>query len=40
MKVNKVADIAPFRESVKPVYEQFKASIGPDIMEDVLAQVK
>jgi TRAP-type transport system periplasmic protein len=40
MKVNKVADIAPFRESVKPVYEQFKVSIGPDIMEDVLAQVK
>ncbi len=40
MKVNKVADIGPFRESVKPVYEQFKTSIGPDIMEDVLTAVK
>jgi tripartite ATP-independent transporter DctP family solute receptor len=40
MKVNKVADIAPFRESVKVVYEQFKPSIGADIMEDVLAAVK
>ena len=40
MKVNKVADIAPFRESVKVVYEQFKPSIGPDIVEDVLAAVK
>lgn len=40
MKVNKVADIAPFRESVKVVYEQFKPSIGADIMEGVLAAVK
>jgi tripartite ATP-independent transporter DctP family solute receptor len=40
MKVNKVADIAPFRESVKAVYEQFKPSIGADIMQDVLAAVK
>ena len=40
MKVNKVADIAPFRESVKTVYEQFKPSIGPDIVEDVLTAVK
>ena len=40
MKVNKVADIAPFRESVKVVYEQFKPSIGADIVEDVLAAVK
>jgi len=40
MKVNRVADIAPFRESVKAVYEQFKPSVGPDVMEDVLAAVK
>ena len=40
MKVNKVADIAPFRELVKVVYEQFKPSIGADIVEDVLAAVK
>lgn len=39
MKVNKVADIAPFRESVKPVYEQFRTSVGPDVMDDVLKQV-
>lgn len=40
MKVNKVADIAPFRESVKGVYEQFKPSVGPDVMDDVLKAVK
>lgn len=40
MKVNKVADIGPFRESVKGVYEQFKPSVGPDVMDDVLAAVK
>jgi tripartite ATP-independent transporter DctP family solute receptor len=40
MKVNKVADITPFRESVKVVYEQFKPSVGPDVMEEVLAAVK
>lgn len=40
MKVNKVADIAPFRESVKTVYDQFKPSIGADIMDEVLVTVK
>ena len=40
MKVNAVADIVPFRNSVKPVYEKFKSSIGADLMSDVLAAVK
>lgn len=40
MKVNAVADIVPFRNSVKPVYEKFKPSIGADLMNEVLAAVK
>lgn len=40
MKVNQVADIAPFRKSVMPVYERFRKSIGPDVYEEVLAAVK
>lgn len=40
MKVNAVADITPFRNSVKPVYEKFKGSIGADLMNDALAAVK
>lgn len=40
MKVNAVADITPFRNSVKPVYEKFKGSIGADLMIDALAAVK
>lgn len=40
MKVNTVADMAPFRTAVKPVYEKFKGSIGADLMNDVLAAVK
>jgi tripartite ATP-independent transporter DctP family solute receptor len=40
MKVNVVADIVPFRNSVKPVYEKFKPTIGAEVMNDVLAAVK
>lgn len=40
MKVNAVADIVPFRNAVKPVYDKFKGSIGADVMNDVLAAVK
>jgi tripartite ATP-independent transporter DctP family solute receptor len=40
MKVNVVTDIVPFRNSVKPVYEKFKSSIGAEVMNDVLAAVK
>jgi TRAP-type transport system periplasmic protein len=40
MKVNRVTNFVPFRESVKSVYEQFKGSIGADLMQDALAAVK
>jgi TRAP-type transport system periplasmic protein len=40
MKVNRVSNFVPFRESVKSVYEQFKGSIGADLMQDALAAVK
>ncbi len=40
MKVNSVTDIAAFRTSVKPVYEKFKESIGPELMNEALAAVK
>ena len=40
MKVNPIADVAPFRASVKPVYEKFKGSIGPETMNEVLTAVK
>ncbi len=40
MKVNAVADISAFRNSVKPMYDKFKPSIGADLMNEVLAAVK
>jgi len=40
MKVNSVGDIAAFRASVKPVYDKFKGSIGPELMNEALAAVK
>ena len=40
MKVNPVGDVAPFRASVKPVYDKFRASIGTDTMNEVMAAVK
>lgn len=39
MKVNKVKDPAAFRAKVKPVYQQFKNSIGADIFDVVLKAV-
>lgn len=39
MKVNKVKDPAAFRAKVKPVYQQFKDSIGADIFDVVLKAV-
>ncbi|NYT23662.1 TRAP transporter substrate-binding protein [Alcaligenaceae bacterium] len=39
MEVNEVEDIAAFREKVKPVYEQFRKSIGSDLLDEALAQV-
>jgi tripartite ATP-independent transporter DctP family solute receptor len=40
MKVNAVADNSAFRNSVKPMYDKFKPSIGADLMNEVLAAVK
>jgi tripartite ATP-independent transporter DctP family solute receptor len=40
MKINKVPDFKPFRASVQGVYEQFKGSIGPDLMQEALAAVQ
>jgi tripartite ATP-independent transporter DctP family solute receptor len=40
MKVNRVGDFKPFRASVQSVYEQFKPSIGPELMSETLAAVQ
>jgi tripartite ATP-independent transporter DctP family solute receptor len=40
MKVNRVSDITPFRGAVKGVHEQFRASIGPELLDEALAAVK
>jgi TRAP-type transport system periplasmic protein len=40
MAVNRVADIAPFRAAVTEVHEQFKKSIGPELLDEALAAVK
>lgn len=40
MKINKIKDPAAFRAKVGPVYDEFKPSIGADIMDQVLAAVK
>lgn len=40
MKINRVQDFQPFRTSVQSVYEQFKSSIGPELMQEALAAVK
>ena len=40
MKINRIADVGLFRKAVTPVYDSFKASIGPDIMQEVLAAVQ
>jgi tripartite ATP-independent transporter DctP family solute receptor len=40
VKVNNVADPAAFRERVKPVYEKFRSSIGDEILNAALAEVK
>ena len=40
MQVNAVSDPAAFRKAVAPVYEKFRTSIGPELMDAALAQVK
>ncbi len=39
MTVNDVEDVAAFREKVKPVYEEFRDDIGPELMDATLAAV-
>jgi tripartite ATP-independent transporter DctP family solute receptor len=39
MKVNKVKDPAAFRAKVKSVYEEFRPSIGPELMDKVMSAV-
>lgn len=36
MVVNRVTDFAPFRQAVRPVYDAFAASIGPNLMKQAL----
>lgn len=40
MKINNVDDVAPFREAVAPVYDEFRDSIGGDIVDQALAAVE
>ncbi len=40
MKVNAVNDPASFRKLVAPVYDKFRSSIGPELLDSALAQVK
>ena len=40
MQVNKIKDPAAFRAKVVPVYEEFKPSIGAEIMDQVMNAVK
>ena len=40
MMVNKIKDVAAFRSKVKPVYEQFKTSIGSDVYDPVMKAVR
>lgn len=40
MSVNRVSDIAPFRAAVKDVHEQFRKSIGAELLDEALAAVK
>lgn len=40
VKVNTVTDRSAFRERVKPVYEKYRGSIGNDLLDAALAEVK
>lgn len=39
MQVNKVEDIGAFRKAVKPVYDEYRKSIGPELVDKALEQV-
>jgi tripartite ATP-independent transporter DctP family solute receptor len=40
MQVNAVADTAPFRQAVLPMYESFRGQIGADIVQEALAAAR
>jgi len=40
MTVNEIEDPAAFREQVRPVYDEFRTSIGPDLLDRALLQVQ
>jgi TRAP-type transport system periplasmic protein len=40
MQVNEVKDPRAFRDKVKPVYDEFRSSIGNELLDSVLAEVK
>ncbi len=40
MKVNAVADLTPFRAAMKPIYDKYRSSIGPALMDEALSAVK
>jgi len=40
MKINQIRDPKAFRAKVKPVYEKFRPSIGSELLDSVLAEVK
>jgi TRAP-type C4-dicarboxylate transport system substrate-binding protein len=40
MKIDRVPDFKPFRAAVEPVYENFKGSIGADLLTEALAAVQ
>jgi tripartite ATP-independent transporter DctP family solute receptor len=40
MQVNAVADVAPFRQAVLPMYENFRGQIGADIVQEALAAAR
>lgn len=40
MEINEVSDVAPFRQAVAPVYDEFRSSIGDELVDRVLAAVK
>jgi tripartite ATP-independent transporter DctP family solute receptor len=40
MQVNAVADVAPFRQAVLPMYESFRGQIGADIVQEALAAAR
>ncbi|MCM5571037.1 TRAP transporter substrate-binding protein [Burkholderiaceae bacterium FT117] len=40
MQVNEIKDAGAFRKSVKPVYDKFRSSIGPELMDQALKAVQ